>query len=544
MEKRTLLAIALSFLVIGLYPIMLQKMYPQHYAAHPKAAATAPAAVSLNPFSKEKPALQNPASDRGTFLPSQDVVYQNDKVKITFNKKGGAVREVYFREFADPETRQPLRLFSWNDADGSPFLIDWAAGQAAPSVASDYTVEASANQIRMTGTAASGLGVSKTFTFDPGGYSGTLTLALDNRSGAPLEGAYRLFVGRSIPARNAIDNQYIETNFYSEKGDKSSLRHIKAPGAGKTIESGAPLKWLAVKDRQFSIIVKPKDGEAFSGLITGLGNHRAESALVSPTVALPAGASVKQEFVFYIGPNEIQELAPVGLDPLINFGKFDWIAKLLLGALELLHNVFRNYGISIIALTASINLLLFPFTRTSYLAMKRMQLIQPQMNKLREQHKKNPDKLNKEMMELYKKHKVNPFGGCLPMLVQMPVFIALYVALSKSVILMNSRFLWINDLSSPDKVYLPFSLPVIGNPIHVLPFIMVGAMMLQQRFTQIKMDGQDPSVQAQQKMMTVMMPVIFGFIFYAMPAGLVLYWLTNTLLMTFYQLHLKNITLT
>ena len=130
------------------------------------------------------------------------------------------------------------------------------------------------------------------------------------------------------------------------------------------------------------------------------------------------------------------------------------------------------------------------------------------------------------------------------MLLQMPVFIALYVALSKSVILVNSQFLWVHDLSSPDSVYLPFVLPFLGNKIHVLPLIMMGAIVVQQKFTQIKMEGQDPAMEAQQKMMALMMPVVFGFIFYSMPSGLVIYWLTNTVLMTSYQLYLKRVTLT
>jgi YidC/Oxa1 family membrane protein insertase len=151
--------------------------------------------------------------------------------------------------------------------------------------------------------------------------------------------------------------------------------------------------------------------------------------------------------------------------------------------------------------------------------------------------------MNKATMELYRKHKVNPFGGCLPMLVQIPIFIALYVALSKSVILINSSLLWIKDLSSPDRVYLPFSLPFLGSSVHILPLLMCLAMFLQQKFTQVTIEGQDPAIAAQQKMMAVMMPIIFGFVFYQMPSGLVLYWLTNTILMALYQLKLKNMTI-
>ena len=258
---------------------------------------------------------------------------------------------------------------------------------------------------------------------------------------------------------------------------------------------------------------------------------------------LAAGASIEDEFLLYLGPNELENLLVLVLSDLFNFGKFDPIGKLFVGSLELLKKICRSYGLAIIALTALINLILFPLTRVSYMSMKRMQLIQPQMAKLREQHKKNPDKLNKEMMELYKKHKVNPFGGCIPMIVQIPIFIALYVALSKSVILINSKFLWIKDLSSPDRVYLPFSLPFAGNYIHLLPLLMVAAMAVQQKFTQIKIENQDPTMETQQKMMAVMMPVIFGFVFYQMPSGLVLYWLTNTLIMATYQLRLKKMTL-
>ena len=354
---------------------------------------------------------------------------------------------------------------------------------------------------------------------------------------------YKFSAGTSVPARHSIDGQYIEANFYTIKDSKGALRHLNETKAGKAVPSEGPIQWVATKDRHFSVILEPKGEKTFTGLVEGLGNHQFRASLVSEKISVPARSSVRQEFLVYIGPNDLDHLLPLGLDPLVNFGKLDPIGKLLVGALEMIQKLVKNYGIAIILLTVLINLILFPLTRASYMSMKRMQLVQPQMTKLREHHKKNPEKLNKEMMELYKKHKVNPFGGCLPMVLQMPVFIALYVALSKSVILIGASFLWAKDLSSPDSVPLPFSFPLLGNEIHLLPLIMTVAMALQQKFTQIKMEGQDPAMEAQQKMMAVMMPVIFCFIFYSMPSGLVLYWLTNTLLMTAYQLRLKNMTL-
>ncbi len=532
MEKRTLIALALSFLVLGFYPVILQKFYPDYYKKS-----------SLSPTVK-KVAAKSSVPEK-TFLKSdslssdEDVIFKSPMLHLVFNKKDGGIREIAFPAFIDYETKLPLKLLSLKSSSVSPgSIVILNNGDVSP--VTRYEALQNGNESVFTSSALSGkLKVEKKFSLSAG-YSGNLAVRYENVSDSPIEFQYELFAGSGIAPRHSIDSQYIEANFFSIQNDKKILKHIKANKPGKQISSEYPLSWLAIKDRHFSVILKPKTPGVFSGLVTGLGNRDFSACLVSPKISIPAHGTLAEDFTLYAGPNEIETLEPVGLDDLVNFGKFDPIGKLLVGGLELLQKIFRNYGIAIIILTALINLMLFPLTRVSYLSMKRMQLVQPQMNKLREQYKKNPEKLNKETMELYKKHKVNPFGGCLPMVVQIPIFIALYVALSKSVILINSQLLWIKDLSSPDRVYLPFSLPFLGDSLHVLPLLMVAAMFFQQKFTQIKIEGQDPAMESQQKMMATMMPVIFGFIFYQMPSGLVLYWLTNTILMSLYQLKLKN----
>lgn len=536
MEKRTLIALALSFLVLGFYPVVLQKFYPDYY----KKSALSPTA--------KKTVLVKASSVEKTFLksdslqPDDDRVFKNQKLNLVFNKKDGGIREIAFAAFADSETKLPLKLLSLKSSGASPMALVISSGGDRTPV-TGFQLAQSGNDNTFTTDALSGkILVEKKLSLGDG-YSGNVALRFKNTTDFPVEFQYELLAGSGIAPRHSIDSQYIEANFFSMLADKKILKHVKAPNSGKQITSEHPLKWLAIKDRHFSLVLEPKTSGSFTGLVRGLGNRDFSASLVSPEINLPAHGEAKEEFLLYIGPNEIEPLEEVGLDDLVNFGKFDAIGKLLVGALELLQKVFKNYGIAIIVLTSLINLLLFPLTRVSYMSMKRMQLVQPQMNKLREQHKKNPDKLNKETMELYRKHKVNPFGGCLPMLMQIPIFIALYVALSKSVILINSQLLWIKDLSSPDRVYLPISLPFLGNTLHVLPLLMVGAMFFQQKFTQVKIEGQDPAMESQQKMMAVMMPIIFGFIFYQMPSGLVLYWLTNTILMSLYQLKLKNMTI-
>ncbi|MDD2680043.1 MAG: YidC/Oxa1 family membrane protein insertase, partial [Candidatus Omnitrophica bacterium] len=157
---------------------------------------------------------------------------------------------------------------------------------------------------------------------------------------------------------------------------------------------------------------------------------------------------------------------------------------------------------------------------------------------LRKQYKDNPQKMNKEIMELYRTHKVNPFGGCLPLILQMPIFFALYNALMRSVALKGAKFLWIKDLSEPDKLFiLPVSLPVLSNEFNILPLIMAIGMFFQQKISSAAASG--PSAE-QQKIMLIVMPVMFGLIFYRMPSGLVLYWLVNSLLMLGFQLQMNR----
>ncbi len=537
MEKRTLIALALSFMVLGFYPLVLQKFYPDYYN---KKAVSSPVKQG------GAAAVPGHVSDKfikaDNFLPEEDLAIKNSALALVFNKKDGGIREAGFPRFIDSETSRPIQFISLKSIGVSTGALLATSGSDSAMV-TDFSGEASGDSASFSARALGGkIGVTKSFSFD-GDSSGKLLIRLENMTDAPTELSYELIVGSGILPRHSIDAQYIEANFFSQTGEKKILKHVKENRVGKLVASGAPVIWAAVKDRHFSIIMKPEDAGSFTGLVRGLGAHDFAASLVSQKITIQPKSAVEQAFLLYIGPNEIEPLEKLGLGDLVNFGKFDMIGKLFVGALELLQKLFRNYGLSIIVLTTLINLVLFPLTRVSYMSMKRMQLIQPQMNKLKEHHKKNPEKLNKEMMELYKKHKVNPFGGCLPMVIQIPIFIALYVALSKSVILINSHFLWVKDLSSPDRVYLPFTLPFLGNSIHLLPLLMCAAMVIQQKFTQIKMSGQDPAMEAQQKMMAVMMPVVFGFVFYQMPSGLVLYWLTNTALTLSYQLRLKNMTL-
>lgn len=543
MEKRTLAALAITFIVLMFYPMILQHYYPEYGKSHKTIAS--PVGTSVNGAAVMPSSIMNGTAS-GEVLSEKDVRLANDSIEMLFNEKDGSLRELSFLKFKNILTRKPIKFFSYTTLGHSPTwveLISADGGTLTPDTAG-YFLTTDGERSLTASSSSGGVKLTKTYEFASDPYALKMRLRFENTTAAAKEFRYRLYAGSDMPPRDKIDSQYVEANLYEMREGKTHIQHVKATKAGRIIPSQGNVDWAAVKDRHFSLIVKPQDTGLFTGFVEGLSDRHFRAALLSEKVSLAPGASAEKEFLVYLGPTEIDRLEPLGLGAIVNFGKLDGIGRFLVGSLEMIHSIVHNYGLSIILLTLIINLVLFPLTRQSFMSMKRMQLVQPHMNKLRDQHKKNPERLNKETMELYKKHKVNPFGGCLPMLLQMPVFIALYVALSKAVILVNSKFLWIQDLSSPDTVTLPFSLPLLGQHIHILPLLMAGAMFFQQKFGGMKMEGQDPAMESQQKMMGIMMPVIFGFIFYSMPSALVLYWLTNTLMMTAYQLHLKRVTLT
>lgn len=246
----------------------------------------------------------------------------------------------------------------------------------------------------------------------------------------------------------------------------------------------------------------------------------------------------KFKSLFYAGPTKYENLTAYEHDfeDLIGRGFFGALKKYTLITLLFFNSIVHNYGIAIILLTVLIKILFTPLTHKSFESMRKMQELQPQMKALQEKYKDRPQDLNREVMELYRKHKANPFGGCFPILLQMPIFIALYQTLSRSVELKGAPFIWwITDLSEPDRLFtLPFSLPVVGDAVNVLPILMIGSMVLQQKLT-------PTAASKDQERMMLIMPIVFGVIFYNLPSGLVLYWFVNNILTIAHQtIHRKS----
>jgi YidC/Oxa1 family membrane protein insertase len=229
------------------------------------------------------------------------------------------------------------------------------------------------------------------------------------------------------------------------------------------------------------------------------------------------------------------------LDEVIDQGRIlGWLENILKFILVTFYKVIPNYGVAIILLTVFIKIVLFPFTHKSYESTSKMQSIGPKINELREKYKDNPNKMNAEMAAMYKREGINPMGGCLPILFQMPIFIALYGLLNKHFDLRGAVFIegWITDLSSPETVFtLPFTIPILGwSEIHLLPFLFVGTQLWSSK----QMSSGSMTSNNQMKMMTYLMPVMFFFILYDMPSGLLLYWTVTNLLTTAQQMFITR----
>ncbi len=288
------------------------------------------------------------------------------------------------------------------------------------------------------------------------------------------------------------------------------------------------IEWAGISNKYFLAVFLGLE-DYYSRLDTHFSlieDERYPSLEVSGHIDIEPGNETVFTQRIYGGLKEYRTMTALadGLEGILSFGFFGFLSRLFLNILIFFNSVVGNYGIAIILLTLVLQFFFIPLTVKSYKSMHAMKALQPEIEKLRKKYKENPQRMNQEMMAMYKKRGVNPLSGCFPLLLQMPVFIALFVMLREVAELRYAGFLWITDLSAPDRLFnaLPVlkDIPYIGQ-YGPLPFLMGGAMFLQQKVT--------AGSQGPQKSLTYMMPVIFTFLFMGFPSGLVLYWFINSI---------------
>ncbi len=541
MDKRTILAFALSFVVLVGWSFFFAPDSKQTPTQKDTAEKSIPstsgdqessgAVVSPSP-SKPIAATGQP----GVHIAEKRIVIDTPFYKAVFSNIGPTIKSFKLKKYR--QTTHPdsplVELVTLEEGMGDYLTIQFddntvadAGGMAFEVDQDSLTLhqESEPATIVFHGTGKNGLAITQTYRFFPDRYGIDLSMTAVNQTATPVNGVFRTTL-RTIPP-NEKGSYYAYVGFALLLDDKLDEIEVEDPGEEESARGN--IGWVSYEDNYFISAVVPDIPE--KGSFTGkrLSSGVLEGVFLPAPVSLQPSTQATSQYHLYLGPRELGILQKFGknLDRAIDFGWTDIIAKPLLYTLCFFEKYIHNYGLSIILLTILVKILFWPLTHKSYKSMKEMQKLQPRMAKLREKYKGDKQKLNQEMMGLYKTYKVNPMGGCLPMVVQIPVFFALFRVLGACIELRHAPFmLWINDLSAPDRLFhfsfqIPFMTPPYGIP--VLTLLMGGSMFIQQKMTPT------PGDPTQAKIM-MFLPVIFTFMFINFPSGLVLYWLVNNLL--------------
>ncbi len=435
---------------------------------------------------------------------------------VHLGKSGEDFLKIDFNHGANPETHKTLYHV---DAESLSLQLD-----SAPA------------DLNFKAVRSDGVSVNQTFRFYPDKYQIDLLVSLQNQAENQIQGNLKAHVN-NIPTKDRGRLSFVGVALLLNGKLKELEPKDKEIKEERNLSG--QIGWVAYEDEYFmsAIIPDVQEEGSFKGGLLPSGVLKA--IYMTPTISLGSQEQVSSRFTLYLGPRELSVLKQLGkqLDLALNFGFFDIIARPMLSALRFFNKYVKNYGISIIIITILIKILFWPLTHKSYKSMKEMQKLKPLMDKIREKYKHDKQQMNKEVMALYRTYKVNPMGGCLPMVIQIPVFIALYNLFGKSIELRHAPFmLWINDLSAPDRLFsFPFEIPFMSPPygIPVLTLLMGATMFITQKMT--PMPG-DPT---QAKVM-MFLPLFFTFLFINFPSGLVLYWLVNNILQIGQQYRIKR----
>lgn len=452
----------------------------------------------------------------------RQILVENQRFKALFTSSGGRLKSLELKEYRVAPALDsapvvllpagPLRQAALRTSGNDGFIIaEDAYFQVADNTGDELLLTGEETKsLTLTHTAPSGLKIQKIYRFQGDNYGFELEVVVSNLGSSALSGTSGLVLVSPWDENNTGSTmEHVgPTSFVGEELQRESAEDlVKDP-----VSYGKDLLWSAFETKYFIAIVAPLQGAAESTHLTKTGSL-VENLFQTPYTTLQPGEANSFNYRIYYGPKDgaILEKAHPDFAKAIDFGFFSLLAVPLLHSLKFINNYVGNYGVAIILVTIVIKILFWPLTQKSFSSMKAMAKLQPEIIKVRERCKNDREKLNREIMELYKKHRVNPMGGCLPMLVQIPVFFALYKVLMDTIDLRHADFfLWITDLSAKD-------------PYYITPVIMGATMFIQQKMSPTTMDP----VQAK---VFMMMPVIFTFLFLNFPSGLVLYWLVNNLL--------------
>jgi YidC/Oxa1 family membrane protein insertase len=523
MDKRAIIGIALSIFVLVVYQQLVAHFFPtpiQEQVAEKSVPTTEVAPTETKATPPTTP-VSPAAAEIPSGQPARDLKVVTDNYVAIFTTRGARLKSFKFKKYRSSanENSPPFEIVQSAPGVPLPLGVRWQAPERFTDDGLVYSVNG--QDLVLSGDAKAtlqfqaqtqdGTTISKSLTFSGATYPIQLEVSVKTAAGAtPIPEV--LLTDKSdhtVPNHDAPFEGFIALV-------DNKIKREKPAEAAKGHEFSGDVSWVGFGHTYFFFALVPENGAQHH-----IAVHQEDAALVGAI----SGPTPTDRYTLFVGPKELDTLKSVGkgFERSIDFGYFGFISIPFLYVLHFFHRFTGSYGIDIILLTVLIKLLMAPLTHKSYVSMKQMQKLQPQMEKLKERFKDDKEKLNKEIMELYRRNGVNPLGGCLPMVFQLPVFYGLYSALGTPIELRHAPFLWIKDLSRPDWQSLPFTVADWHLGIPILTILMGASMFLQQWMTPT---AGDPN----QRKMMMLMPLVFTFMFVSFPAGLTVYWLVNNLL--------------
>ena len=530
--------IAIIFSVAGLFAWQwyVSKNFKSAPAAPPAPVATA--LPSATPDTIAAPAATSP-TPAGPVMEARAESLLSDKAEFVFNNDAGGIEQVVLLTHLG-ENSQSISLN--RDRRAPVGAIGFTPGEIAGGF--EMNADRAKNEVSFFKPAPNGLEITKKFTLPPGSdknrlYTVALEISFRNSGAAPLD-IPPFFVGTGGAAPIHVTDMPMYTRFDWSHGGKMQTIDVNwfssssvplvgiplHPERPLYLESKPDIQWAAVASQYFCTVVTSKEpgGTVWARRFDTKKQNNAsvfgiQGALGLPGFSLAPGATATKSFEIYAGPKELSRLRRLGgnQDSVLNFGMFGWISEILLWAMNGLKGWLGSYAAAIIILTLIIKSCLWPIQNKATREMRKMSALSPMMTQLREKYKDDPQKMNEEVMKLYREYGINPLSGCIPMFIQIPIFFGFYAMLGSAIELRNSSFFWIQDLSQPDTIG-----HILGFPINLLPIIMAFTMVWQMVITPKTGD-------ATQQRMLYFMPVIFLVFCYNYASGLALYWTTQNI---------------
>lgn len=534
MEKRTTLALILSFVIL----VIWSWLFPPPKANPTKRTQT----IESKEFVENLQSLEKPVFEPNSPAPALEAaegVYElleTDKIALSISNQGAAISNAKIKQF---DHAMPIN-----------FLMTLDSFEKASFVVTQKTSNFLEYQYN-----SKDFSITKSYKALNDGYSFIHAVQITNNGEMSKKTDLKTNVfsvdGSRMDNTSKLTSTLWEYSFFSNNFVYRKRSHPKFTHKFLLNET-KDIGWIGFRDQYYCAIFKPLyDATAFG--VNPANEQLLNVSMAKEEVGIAPGQTLSLQTMLYFGPQnssilksykekfeDIIDFRIGNFFDVMAFGLTDVIAKIMLAYLNLIHKLLPNWGLCIVIFALTIFGVTYPLTRASMVAMKKMQIIQPKIAKLREQYKNNPQKMNEELVGLYKKHKANPFGGCLPIFFQMPIFVSLYQLLWRSYIFKGADFLWINDLSEPDRLFkMPFSLPFLGEYFNLLPILYAVLMFVQQKITAKAAIYTDPQQAEMQKMMTTIMPFMLGFLFYNFASGLCLYFTVYFALSTLAQWKLK-----